>query len=673
MGLETVLGPMCRGTGGDGFSARGGRWPESEWGTPRGTRGARNNRNTSMVEGFVMAPNESPPERGRSPRDESDEALDGDGRMRTSVDGKMNALKGLSRADLHRLFRLVRPHGWTLAAAFCALFIGTGMTLLYPLLIGKLIDEGLTHAAPARLNAMIAVMIVVFAIQSIFVFGRSYLFTVVGERVVADLREALYASIMRQEIAFFDQRRTGELVSRLGSDTVVLQNTVTANLSMALRFSVQALGAVGVLVYTSIRLTGVMLAVVPVVVAAAVLYGRRVRRLSTRVQDSIAQSAEIAEETLGSIRTVRSFAAESDEVERYSTAVERSYELARRRTQVTSLFGAVVVFAGYSSIALVLWYGGRLVIEGELTIGALTAFVLYTLMVAVSLGTLSGLHADFMRAIGASERVFELMEREPKMSSPRHPERLSSWEGRVTLEGVRFAYPSRPELLVLKGVGFELAPGETVAVVGPSGGGKSTIAALIPRFYDPLDGVVRVDGHDVRRLDLNELRSHIAMVAQEPVLFATSIARNIAYGRPGASPAAIRAAAESAGAHEFIEGFPKGYDTPVGERGVRLSGGQKQRIAIARAILKDPRILILDEATSALDAETEFVVQQALERLMRGRTTLVIAHRLSTVKSADRVLVLEGGVIVQEGSHASLAKADGLYRQLLRRQLIPAS
>lgn len=573
-----------------------------------------------------------------------------------------------TRIDIKRLYRLVEPHRLTLFAGLLALVIGTAMTLLYPRMIGTLIDGGLTQKDTSQLNQLILVMLVVFAVQSVFTFGRAYLFTVVGERVVTDLRAELYSALSRQEIGFFDERRTGELISRLSSDTSVLQNTVTANISMVLRFGLQAIGGIVVLVYTSARLTGVMLAVVPVVVIAAALYGRRVRNLSRQVQDALATATEVADETISGIRTVRSFAREEAEQQRYRESVEHSYTLAVKRTREASLFGAVISFAGYTAIALVLWYGGRLVTEGTLTVGTLSSFVLYTLMIAVAIGALTGLYSDFMKAIGASERVFELIDRVPQVRAPERPVAPGSVRGTISLESVNFSYPSRPDREVLHQVSLTLQPGEVVALVGPSGSGKSTIAALLPRFYDPTDGTIRLDDTPLTQLDPNWLREQIGVVSQEPLLFATSIAQNIAYARPGASRAEIEAAARAANAHDFISSFPEGYDTRVGERGVRLSGGQKQRIAIARALLKDPRILILDEATSALDAESEHLVQEALDRLMEGRTTLVIAHRLSTVKTADRVVVLENGKVVQQGPHQTLLEQPGLYRRLVERQ-----
>lgn len=578
--------------------------------------------------------------------------------------------KARPKVDIRRMLGLVAPHKRTLFAAFLSLFIGTGMMLLYPKLIGSLVDEALNGQDLGSLNSSILLLLIIFAVQSLFTFGRYYLFTIVGERVVTDLRLSLYRSLVRQEIGFFDERRTGELVSRLASDTSVLQNTVTANISMALRFGLQAIGGVVVLFITSWKLTMVMLAAVPVVVVSAVLYGRRIRGLSKDVQDALAQASEVADESLAGIRTVRSFAREMTEVSRYGVAIEHSYQLSVKRSSAAGWFGAVISFAGYCAIALVLWYGGRLVVGHELSVGTLTSFILYTLMVAMALATLSSLHTDFMKAFGASERVFELMDRQPLVAPPPSPLMPTDARGEVTFEHVEFHYPSRPDRAVLHDFNLQLTPGSMVALVGPSGSGKSTVAAMIPRFYDPQKGTISFDGVPVTQLDPTWLREQIGMVAQEPVLFATTIEDNIRYGRPDATIEEVIAAARMANAHDFISSFSEGYKTLVGERGVRLSGGQKQRIAIARAVLKNPKVLILDEATSALDAESEHLVQEALDRLMKGRTTLVIAHRLSTVRDADLVVVMEHGKILQQGSHEELMGQQGLYRRLVERQLM---
>lgn len=572
---------------------------------------------------------------------------------------------------LRRLFRLARPEVGRLLAGTVFLAIGSTTGLLYPQGLRYLIDEALAKGQLELINRTALAIGAVLAMQSVAVALRYYLFNTAGERVVARLREDVYRSLVKQEIAFFDQRRTGELTSRLASDTTVLQSAVSANVSMGLRNGVQVLGALAMLLYTSPRLTLMMLAVVPPVAIGAVVYGRRVRKLSREVQDSLARASEVAEESLAGIRTVRSFAAEEMEATRYGGAVQHSYELARQRAATASMFMGGASLGAFSAAAFVLWYGARMVAGNEITLGEMSSFLLYTMILAFSLGGLSDLWADFMRASGAAQRVFELLDRQPLIAAG-GGEQPAQVSGRVELNDVRFSYPTRPDVPVLKAVQLEIRPGQSVAIVGLSGAGKSTIAALLARMYDPDGGRVLLDGKDIRSLDPSWLRRQIGVVAQEPLLFSTSIADNIRYGRPGASELEVEDAARAANAHDFIQAFPDGYRTQVGERGVQLSGGQKQRVAIARAVLKDPRLLVLDEATSALDAESEHLVQEALERLMQNRTTLIIAHRLSTVIGADRVVVLDGGRVVQAGDHQALMAQDGLYRKLVERQFVAA-
>jgi ABC transporter fused permease/ATP-binding protein len=568
--------------------------------------------------------------------------------------------------DFRRVRELARPEWLPLLLGTLALFVGTGTSLAAPALVGRLVDGVTEGTGRAALDQAALVLVAIFGVSGVATAFRSYLFTVAGERIVARLRRQLYAAVIRREIAFFDRRRTGELTNRLASDTTVLQNAVTVNMSMALRNGLQAMGAVSVLVWTSWRLTLVMLAVVPIVAIGAGIYGRSLRRVSKRVQDALAGASEVAEETFSGVRTVRVFASEEQEIERYGGAVDESFRLAKYRSLLIAVFIGAISFAGYGAIAAVLWYGGLLLSEGGLSYGELTSFLLYTFMVAASIATLSGLWSDFAKAVGASERVFELIDAGPAASSTgKRPDQV---RGHVRLDDVHFTYPSRPEAPVLKGVTLTLEPGRVVALVGPSGGGKSTVAALLSRLYEPSGGRLTLDEQAYSDFDPQWLRRQVGVVSQEPILFATSIANNIRYGKLDARDEQIEAAARAANAHDFVSGFPEGYDTLVGERGVRLSGGQKQRIAIARALLKDPAVLVLDEATSALDAESEHLVQEALERLMTGRTTLVIAHRLSTVKAADRVVVLDDGKVAESGSHEELLALDGLYRRLVERQ-----
>ena len=576
-----------------------------------------------------------------------------------------------SRVTVRRIMNLARPQARRIMGGIIFLLLASGLMLVYPKAIGDIIDQAIKAGDRAQIDQIALTMGVVFVLQGIAMALRFYLFTTAGERVVTQLRQDLFASLMSQEVGFFDERKTGELTNRLASDTTVLQNAVSVNISMGLRNAAQAVGGIALLLYTSPVLTGLMLAIVPTVAIGAVVYGRRVRGLSKQTQDALAAANEVAEEGLSGIRTVRSFAAERHEVERYRETTERAYDVARRRVSQSAIFMAAASSASYLASAVVLWYGGRLVLDGKMTVGNLTSFLIYSMMVAFALGALTDLWADFMRATGAAERVFELIDRKPAIPAS-GGERLPSVQGRVEFQQVRFAYPTRPDVPVLQGIDLKLDPGEVVAIVGPSGAGKSTIAGLLARMYDPQGGRLLLDGRPLGTLDPEWLRQQIGTVAQEPMLFASSIEDNIRYGRRDATDAEIEAAARAANAHEFISRFPEGYRTLVGERGVQLSGGQKQRIAIARAMLKNPRLLVLDEATSALDAESEHLVQEALDRLMKGRTTLIIAHRLSTVIGADRVLVLEGGQVVQSGNHAALMGQEGLYRRLVERQFVAA-
>lgn len=585
----------------------------------------------------------------------------------------MNTATNLSEVGrARRLLQMAMTEWPTLAVGAIFLLLASGAGLAFPQAVRIFMDEIANGGGRTLINKAALTMAVVFLIQGAATGLRYYLFTVAGERIVMRLRAQLYETITAQEIAFFDQRRTGELTSRLLADTGVLQNAVSVNISMALRNVVGAIGGVVLLAYTSLKLTFLMLVVVPPIAIGAVLFGRVVRRQSRAVSDALAASSNVAEESIAGVRTVRLFAREQQEVARYTAAVGQAFEVSQRRVRITGIFQAGVTTLGSGALVAVLWYGGRLVLDHVMTVGELTAFLLYTTGVAMSLGTLASLWSDFMSAAGAGDRVFDLLDRSPQI--PLHGGIvLPTISGSVAFEDVHFTYPSRPDVRVLRGVDLRIGAGEVVALVGPSGGGKSTIAGLMPRLYDPEQGKITIDGHDVRTLDPSSLRQHIATVSQEPILFSTTIYDNIAYGagkvRP--SPQDVEAAARAANAHDFIMSFPDGYQTAVGERGVQLSGGQKQRIAIARAVLRDPAILILDEATSALDSESEHLVQEALERLTKRRTTLVIAHRLSTVVGADRVVVIDGGRIVQAGPHDTLMRStDGLYRKLVERQFV---
>ncbi|HET8732628.1 MAG TPA: ABC transporter transmembrane domain-containing protein [Anaeromyxobacteraceae bacterium] len=572
-------------------------------------------------------------------------------------------------SSFRRIAPLLRLEWKALAGASALLLLGSAAALAYPQGIRVIVDGAIAGREMGRIRLAAFLMGGLAVVQGLAVAGRAYLFGLAGERGVKRVRQRLFDALVVQEVGFFDGQRTGDLTSRLASDTASLQGLLSAQLSMALRNAVQVVGGLVLLVITSPKLTGVMLLVVPAVAIGAVFYGRKIRALSKQYQDALADAGHAAEESLSAIRTVRQFAAEPAEMARYGEAIDASFRLARTRARAAALFMGAASAAVYVALAIVLGYGGALVAAGELTAGALTAFLVYTLLIAMGLGTLADIWAEAMRGLGAADRVFDLTERKPRMpvSGGR---RLDRVDGRIGYERVRFRYPTRPEVEVLQGVDLAVLPGQVVALVGPSGGGKSTLGALLSRLYDPVEGRVTLDGADLRDLDPAWLRRLVGVVSQEPVLFSTSILENVRYGRPEATEADVRDALRAANALAFVEAFPDGLATKVGERGQQLSGGQKQRIAIARALLKDPRILLLDEATSALDAESEALVQEALGRLMKGRTSIVIAHRLSTVIGADRVVVVDGGQVVESGTHAELIARGGAYARLVERQVL---
>ena len=576
------------------------------------------------------------------------------------------------------LLSLAKGERRALLWATVSLLVAASINLSYPKLIGMIVDaislgtseessaSALTQAH-ADLNRWVLILIGLFCVMGIATFVRSYLFTLAGERVVFHLRRTVFERLLEQEQALFDTTHSGQWLSRLADDCSKIQRAVTVNLSMLLRYLISTVGALGILSWISWELTLIMVTVVPLTVAGAALYGRALRRLSKKVQDDLARSSEIAQEAIAGIRTVQTFNGAPLEVRRYSATLDLAFSRAQRRAWLGAIFQGGISLASYIAIAVVIWYGGGLTLSRALSLGDLTAFMLYTFTLAFSVGALSGLWEDFSKALGSTEVIFEILSRIPLVQGG--PLRPRTCEGRVEFEGVTFAYPARLEIDVLRDLTLTLHPKEVVALVGVSGGGKSTVAALIQRFYDPREGRITLDGAMLSTLDLIWLRAQVGVVAQEPILFATSLEENIRYGRPEATLEEIEEAARVANAHAFIDALPKGYQTQVGERGMRLSGGQKQRVAIARALLKNPQILILDEATSALDAESERAVQEALTRLMVGRTTLLIAHRLSTVRQADRLVVIEGGTLVEEGSPEVLLAQGGRYADLVRRQL----
>jgi ATP-binding cassette subfamily B protein len=590
------------------------------------------------------------------------------------VAGSSEQLPRLSAAAISkRLMRLAKTEWRLLSLATVALVVSSVSSMAIPTYVGQLIDSVAPSTSTGDPGHSLAVacgyMAFWMTVSALFSFLRNLCFTLAGERVVTRLRKTLYNALLQQEIGFFDQNKSGELVNRLSSDSQIIQNAASVNLSMALRFSGQLIAGVVFLFTISWKLTLVMLSVVPIIVAGGWFYGRFVRKISKDVQDALARSGDTATETLSSIRTVRSFSADRLECDKYAVCIDESYRLAAKRAWANGIFVGAAAWLGSLAILLVLWYGGTLVISGELTSGTLTSFVLYTLTVSFALGGLMELVSDFMKAIGASERVFQLIDREPKLKRE-GGDVLGDVRGEIDVDHVEFAYPTRPDNPVLSNFSLRLRPGKVVALVGASGGGKSTIVSLLLRFYAADKGRITLDGRDISALDASHYRRHFAVVSQEPTLFCTTIAENIAYAMPNATDEQIIAAAKVANAHDFISNFEDGYKTVVGERGIKLSGGQKQRIAIARAVLRDPRVLLLDEATAALDANSEHEVKIALDRLMVGRTVMVIAHRLSTVIGADQVCVIDQGRVAQAGSHKELMQdANGLYATLVSRQL----
>jgi subfamily B ATP-binding cassette protein MsbA len=565
---------------------------------------------------------------------------------------------------------------WRLTVAFVCLLASASIALAFPQIVRHLLDAAFIEADTGLLNKIALGLLILFAIQALLNFVQVYFLTSTSELVIAQLREDLFAHLVRLSPGFFTERRTGELTSRLSSDTTVLQTVLSYNLSEFARQSLFLIGGIILLTITDSRLTATTLAVVPLVVGAAVVFGRALRKASTGVQDRIAEATGTADEAFSQIRTVQSYTAEAEEVRRYGSHLHQVIDAAIRRARIRGTFFGILTFCGFGGVVAVLWQGGRQVLAGNLTAGALVSFLLYALYVAGAVGSLASLFGAYQEAVGAARRVFDLLETVSSVKDPARPFKLPRpLRGEIVVDNVTFTYsPALPE--VLQGVSLRIGAGEIVALVGPSGAGKTTVASLLPRFWDVTSGRITFDGIDIRDLSLADLRGAIGIVPQEPTLFSGTIGENIAYAAIGAdgsrpSEESIHAAAMAAHAVEFIERLPDGFDTRVGERGVKLSGGQRQRIAIARVFLKNPALVILDEATSNLDTESERLVEEAMENLLRQRSTLIIAHRLSTVLRADRLVVIDRGLIVEEGRHQDLLASEGVYSRLYRGQFRP--
>jgi subfamily B ATP-binding cassette protein MsbA len=600
---------------------------------------------------------------------------------RPGLSGEKKEKPKASPAVLKQLLPRVRPHVGQLVVAMVCLLCSSAIGLVFPQIVRHLLDAAVLHGGQRLLNEIALGLLLLFVVQAVLNVAQVYLLTATAEHVIAKLRTDLFSHLVRLSPGFFTDQRTGELTSRLTSDTTVLQTVLSTNLSEFVRQTLFLIGGIVLLMVTHRTLAVTTLLVVPVVVGVAIIFGRMLRKASTGVQDRIAEATGTAEEAFAQIRTVQSFTAEAEEIRKYDAHLASVIVAAIRRAKARGIFFGVLTFCGFGGVVAVLWQGSRLVLEGQITVGALAQFLLYAVFIAGAVASLAGLFGAYQEAAGAAQRIFDLLGTHPVVRDPATPQELARpVRGEVQMEHVSFRYqPDLPN--VLHDVSLHIGPGEIVALVGPSGAGKTTIASLLPRFWDVTQGRITLDGTDVRDLALHDLRAAIGVVPQEPTLFSGTIRDNIAYATSGDIAAGhghavpqsdIEAAARAANAHEFIVRLPQGYDTPVGERGVKLSGGQRQRLAIARVFLKNPALVVLDEATSSLDSESERYVEAAMEELLKGRSTLIIAHRLSTVLRADRVVVLDHGRVTEEGSHSDLLAAEGTYAKLYRGQFRPA-
>ena len=577
--------------------------------------------------------------------------------------------KGRDLRYLSRAAGFLKPYWRRALAALIALTITAMAVLGLGQGLRGLIDGGFAGGDPAALDRALILLLGLAAIMAVGTYARFYLVSWLGERVVADLRMAVFDRVLRLNPGFFEITKTGEILSRLTTDTTLLQSIIGSSASMALRNLLNLVGGVIMLFVTNAMLAALVLLVVPLVVIPILVFGRRVRKLSRASQDRVADVGAFAEESFNAIQTVQSFTHEDEDRRRFGDEVRNAFDVAIQRIRARGLLTAVVILLVFSAIAVILWVGGGGVMSGEISGGELAAFVFYATIVAFSVGIISEVFGELQRAAGATERLVELLEAEPDIIAPANPDPLPTpARGHIVFDNICFKYPSRPDTLALNAFSLDIKPGETVALVGPSGAGKSTLFQLLLRFYDPQIGGITLDGVDIKNADPEHVRARLALVPQDPVVFGADGWENIRYGRPDADDAAVRAAADAAAATEFLDAMPEGFSTFLGEKGARLSGGQRQRLSIARAVLRDPAVLLLDEATSALDAENERLVQVALEKLMAGRTTLIIAHRLATVVNADRIAVIDAGRLVATGTHTELLESSPLYARLAALQ-----